>query len=206
MKNFYLRILVFLILIFGIFISISKYKTFTEEKNFQIINERQSIIIQLPNGKYIEMTSRNDSVSNARVNERPFLTNTDVKKNSNLESTLASSNTSIEHIENGQMNRNIQLTPLNSEVIQVEVTTNTAYRYADNLAYKMQIDYSEKTDLHFEKNKAFFEDDGCYTEIIVADEDTKLRNFGNDQSIVLVQPYALQNIFRFNIGIKCNSK
>lgn len=152
------------------------------------------------------MTSRNDSVSNARVNERPFLTNTDVKKNSNLESTLASSNTSIEHIENGQMNRNIQLTPLNSEVIQVEVTTNTAYRYADNLAYKMQIDYSEKTDLHFEKNKAFFEDDGCYTEIIVADEDTKLRNFGNDQSIVLVQPYALQNIFRFNIGIKCNSK
>ena len=144
MKNFYLRILVFLILIFGVVFSISRYKTFTEEKNFQIINERQSVIIQLPSGRYIEMASRNDSVFNEQIYERPFLTNTDVKKNSNLESTLASSNTSIEHVENEQMNRNIQLTQLNREVIQVELTANTAYRYSENLVYKIQIDYSER--------------------------------------------------------------
>lgn len=206
MKNFYLRILVFLILILGIIFSISKYKTFTETKNFQIINERQSVIIQLPNTKYIEITSRNDSVANSQISERPFLTNTDVKKNSNLESTLVSSNTSIEHVENNQMNRNIQLTPINKEVIQVEMTTNTSYRYVDNLAYKMQIDYSEKTDFHFDKNKVFFENNGCYVEVTVNSDDTKIRDFGNEQSIVLVQKYSLQNIFRFNIGIKCNSK
>lgn len=205
MKNFYLRILVFLILIFGVVFSISRYKTFTEEKNFQIINERQSVIIQLPSGRYIEMASRNDSVFNEQIYERPFLTNTDVKKNSNLESTLASSNTSIEHVENEQMNRNIQLTQLNREVIQVELTANTAYRYSENLVYKIQIDYSEKVDLHFDKDKAFFEDSGCHIEIITTDEDTKLESFGNNQSIVLIQPYTLQNIFRFNIGIRCSN-
>lgn len=206
MKNFYLRILVFLILLFGIFYSVSRHKTFTETKNFQIINERQSIIIQLPNTKYIEITSRNDSVANTKVNERPFLTNTDVKKNSNLESTIANSNTNIEYVENDQMNRNIQLTPLNNSIIQVEMTANTNYRYQDNLRYNMQIDYSEKTDFHFDQQKVFWEDNGCYIEILVNSEDTKLDNFGNDQSIVLIQKYSLQNIFRFNIGIKCNKE
>lgn len=206
MKNFYLRILVFLILLFGIFYSVSKYMAFIETKNFQIINERQSIIIQLPNSKYIEITSRNDSIANTKVNERPFLTNTDIKKNSNLESTIANANTSIEYIENEQMNRNIQLTPLNNTVIQVEMTANTNYRYEENLRYRMHIDYSEKTNFHFDEEKVFWEDNGCYVEILTNSDDTNLDDFGNDQSIVLSQSYSLQNIFRFNIGIMCDNE
>ena len=148
MKNFYLKIIIFLLIILATYLSVERYYSYTQNKNFTIINQRHSVIIQLPNTEYIEIVGRNDHITSDTVNEKPFSTNTKLIKNSNLENSIARTNTHTEYIENDENIRSLSLTPLSNEHIKVEIDTDTKYTYQENLYYNIQLDYTNKVDFN----------------------------------------------------------
>jgi len=203
MKNFYLKIIVFLLIIIATYLSVESYYTYTQNKNFTIINQRQSMIIQLPNTEYLEMISRNDNVVNANISEKPFSTNTKLFKNSNLENSIAKTNTNTEYIENGEFTRLNSLTPLNSEYIKVQIDTNTQYTYEENLLYNIQIDYTNKVDFDVNESRVEFKDKGCT--ITLTGENLKYSITENKQSIIISKKYEPKLSFKFNLNIDCSN-
>lgn len=202
MKNFYLQIIVFLLIIISMIFAIQSYYTYTQNRNFSIINERQSVIIQLPNTEYIEITSINDNVSVNSIFEKPFSTSTKIIKNSNLENSIAKTNTHTEYVENRDMNRFLSLTPISDQSIKVQIDVNTAYTYQENLTYNIQIDYTNKTKFKIENNTINFVDKGCNINIV--GEDIKYSFSDNGQSVILSKKYEPKMSFNFNFNIECN--
>lgn len=182
--------------------AIQSYYTYTQNRNFSIINERQSVIIQLPNTEYIEITSINDNVSVNSIFEKPFSTSTKIIKNSNLENSIAKTNTHTEYVENRDMNRFLSLTPISDQSIKVQIDVNTAYTYQENLTYNIQIDYTNKTKFKIENNTINFVDKGCNINIV--GEDIKYSFSDNGQSVILSKKYEPKMSFNFNFNIECN--
>ncbi len=195
-----------MLLILCIYLSINSYYTYTQNKNFEIINEKQSVIIQLPNTEYIEITSRNDKVDDKKnIYEHPFSSNTKVLKSSNLENSIARSNTNTEYIENGDTNnRLIRVIPQDSNTLKVEIYANTQYIYKEGLKYSIQLDYSNKADFRIEKDSTSYTDKGC--SITISGDDIEWEKYENSQSIILSKKYELETIFKFNLDINCNNQ
>ena len=203
MKNFYLKIIVFLLIVLATYISVETYYTYTQNKHFQIINQRSSLIIQLPNTEYLEITSRNDHVTSNDAFEKPFSTNTKIVKNSNLENSIAKTNAHTEYIENGELKRNLILTPLSNKYIKVHIDTDTQYSYSEDLSYNIQIDYTNKTDFKIEQNTVKFADKGCSVSIV--GEGLKYSFTDNGQSVILSKKYEPKLTFIFNLNIDCSN-
>ena len=203
MKTFYLKLLTIIIALIGIYLSINYYYTYTQNKNFQIINERQSVIIQLPNSEYIELASRNDHITNdTDFTDNPFSINTKIQKNSSLENSIVRTNSYIEYVENGESsNRLISLKPVNTQEITMEIIAETAYLYKENLKYNIQLDYSNKTEYKEKDGYIYFEDKGCKVEI--RDENLDYESSENNQSLILSRKYDLQVKFELNILVNC---
>jgi hypothetical protein len=203
MKTFYLKLLTIIAVLAGIYISLNYYYTYTQYKNFQIINERQAVIIQLPNSEYIEIASRNDYVADSKeFFEKPFNVNTKIQKNSNLENSIVRTDTYIEYIENGEQNkRAITITPLDNKTLDINLSTKTAYMYIENLKYNIQIDYSNRTEYRKENASIFFEDKGCRIEIY--DESLDYDITDNKQSLVLSRAYDIDVEFNIKLAITC---
>jgi type II secretory pathway component PulC len=203
MKTFYLKLLTIIIVLIGIYLSVTYYLGYTQSKNFQIINERQSVIIQLPNTEYIEIASRNDHINNnADFSENPFSVNSKIQKNSNLENSIVRTNTYLEYIENGEnSSRQILLRPINSKEIDIEIIAETAYLYEKNLKYNIQLDYSNKTEYKLEDGYIYFEDKGCRVEIY--DELLDYEITDNKQTVVLSREYDLQIKYEIKMIINC---
>lgn len=202
MKNFYLKIIVFLLIIIGTYLSIDRYYTYTQNKNFTIINQRSSVIIQLPNTEYLEIISRNDSVSSSTYSDKPFSTNTKLFKNSNLENSIARTNVHTEEVENGDKRRFLSLTPLSNEYLRVQVDLDTQYSYEKDLYYSIQIDYTNKTIFEITEHKASFFDKGCKVDIV--GENTELSITENSQSVIIRKKYEPKMTFKVNLNIECN--
>ena len=202
MKNFYLKIIVFLLIILATYLSVESYYSYTQNKNFTLINQRHSVIIQLPNTEYIEMVGRNDNIRSDTVNERPFSTNTKLIKNSNLENSIARTNTHTEYIENDENIRSLILTPLSNEYIKVQIDTNTKYTYQENLYYNIQIDYTNKVDFKIEDSRVEYSDKGC--NVVIVGEDLQYKISENSQSVILSRKYEPKMSFIFNLNIDCN--
>ena len=186
--------------------SINYYYVYTQNKNFQIINERQSLIIQLPNTEYIEIASKNDHITNDDdFLENPFSINTKIQKNSNLENSIVRTNSYVEYIENGEnTNRLISLKPINTKEMNIEIIAETAYLYKENLKYNIQLDYSNKTEYKEKDGYIYFEDKGCRVEI--HDENLDYKVSKNDQSLILSRKYDLQVKFELNILVNCKEQ
>lgn len=203
MKTFYLKLLTIIVVLIGIYLSITYYLGYTQSKNFQIINERQSVIIQLPNTEYIEIASRNDHITNNKdFLENPFSVNSKIQKNSNLENSIVRTNTYLEYIENGENSRRqILLRPVNSKEIDIEIVAETAYLYEKNLKYNIQLDYSNKTEYKLEDGYIYFEDKGCRVEIYDELLDYKITD--NKQTVILSREYDLQVKYEIKMIINC---
>lgn len=201
MKNFYLKIIVFLLIVISVIFAIQSYYTYTQNRNFSIINERQSVIVQLPNTEYMEITSRNDHVSALDLFDQPFSTGTKIVKNSNLENSIAQTNTHTEYVENRDMNRLLSLTTVSNEYIKIQIDTNTAYTYQEDLTYSIQIDYTNKTEFKTKGNTVSFVDKGCTIDIV--GEDIKYSFSENSQSVVLSRKYEPKMSIKFNLNIQC---
>ena len=202
MKNFYLKIIVFLLIIIATYLSVENYYTYTQNKNFQIINQRHSVIIQLPNTEYIELVGRNDYITSDITNEKPFSTNTKLIKNSNLENSIAKTNTHTEYIENGDNIRSLSLTPLSNEYIKVQIDTNTKYTYEQDLYYNIQLDYTNKVEFKIEGNRVEYRDKGC--NVIIVGQGLQYKVSDNSQSVILSRKYEPKMSFIFNLNIECN--
>ncbi|MDX9739187.1 MAG: hypothetical protein RBT33_02395 [Candidatus Dojkabacteria bacterium] len=202
MKNFYLKIIIFLLIILATYLSVERYYSYTQNKNFTIINQRHSVIIQLPNTGYIEIVGRNDHITSDTVNEKPFSTNTKLIKNSNLENSIARTNTHTEYIENDENIRSLSLTPLSNEHIKVEIDTDTKYTYQENLYYNIQLDYTNKVDFKIEGNRVEYSDKGC--NVIVEGQNLQYKISENSQSVILSKKYEPKISFIFNLNIECN--
>jgi len=202
MKNFYLKIIVFLLIIISAYLSVETYYTYIQNKNFKVLNQRHSLIIQLPNTEYIELVSRNDHVSGNDFLERPFSSNTKIVKNSNLENSIASTNSHTEYVENGDLIRFLTVTPISNEYIRVQVDTETKYMYQEGLFYNIQIDYTNKTDFTQGENRVEFTDKGCKVSIV--GEDVKYSFTDNGQSVILSKQYEPKMTFKFNLNIDCS--
>lgn len=202
MKNFYLKILTYLILITATIITINTYRQYTQTKNFKIINERQSVIIQLPNSEYIEIASRNDHIDEGKnFFVQPFSTNTKIQKNSNLENSIQRTNIYTEYIENVTNKRLLKITPRNSENLDLQIYAETAYQYLDGLKYSIQIDYSNKTNFVVKEGEVIYSEKGCT--VTISAKGLQIKQTENKQSIILSQKYDLNVEFDINLGIKC---
>lgn len=203
MKNFYLRIITIIFVIIGGYLTLNYYYKYTQNRNFQIINERQSVLIQLPNTEYIEISSKNDHVKKgSEVVEHPFSVNTKIQKNSGMENSIVSTNAYIEYIENGESNtRLLNLEPKNDSEIEVDINARTAYLYEENLIYNIQIDYSNKTEFKEKDGYVYFEDKGC--RVVIQNGDTSHKASENGQSLILSTTYDLEVDFNFNFLINC---
>lgn len=204
MKTFYLKILVVIILLYSFILSVNNLNTYFKTTNFEIINERQSVIIQLPNTGYIEIISKNDHITDGKeFFEQPFSTVTKVLKNSNLENSIARTNIHTEYIENGDSNdRLLRLKPVDSKNIAVEVYVNTQFKYIQDLGYSIQLDYSNRTNFEIDGKNAVFTDKGCT--VRVEGEDMKYTITENKQTLILSKKYEPEVIFKFDLNIKCN--
>lgn len=204
LKLFYLKILTVIITTIAVILSINNYNQFVQTKNFTIINEGQSIIIQLQSGQYIEIISKNDIVTTDNAEyPKPFTTYTKILKNSNLENSIANTNTATEYIESGDgVNRLITLTPANNKKIDIELITNTLFIYKDNAKYNIQLDYTKQANYKIDKNTVQFTDSGC--EITIKGDNIEYSITPNNQSIILSKDYELETTFDFNINIECN--
>lgn len=203
MKTFYLKLSVLLATLVGIYISLNYYLTYTQYKNFQIINERQSVIIQLPNSEYIEMVSRNDHITNEDdFLEKPFNVNSKIQKNSNLENSIVKTNIYTEYIENGEGNRReVNVRPIDNKSLDIDINTQTAYAYVPELKYKIQLDYSNRTEYKKEKGYVYFEDKGCRVEIHEERVDYEITK--NNQTAVLSKNYELELEYKIKMIIDC---
>ncbi|MHC1716950.1 MAG: hypothetical protein AB9915_03665 [Candidatus Dojkabacteria bacterium] len=203
MKTFYLKILVAITILLSIYLSIDNYNRYTQTKNFQIINERQSVIVQLPNTEYLEITSRNDHIDN-RLDflEKPFSSNTKIQKNSNLENSIAKTNIHTEYTENGDTNsRLIRLKPVDNQSMKIEIYANTQYIYKENLRYNVQLDYSNKVDFKSDSNKITYIDKGCT--VTVVGDGIEYSISENKQSLILSKKYEPEVILKFDLNINC---
>lgn len=202
MKNFYLKIIVFLLIVISTYLSVETYYTYIQNKNFQILNQRSSLIIQLPNTEYIEVHSRNDAVLDNDTQQKPFSTYSKILKNSNLENSIAQTNVHTEYIENGDMNRLVTLTPLSNQYIKIQIDTNTQYTYTPNLQYSIQLDYTNKTEFSVESNTVKFTDKGCTVSVV--GENVSYSFTENNQSVLIRKKYEPKMSFKINLNIDCN--
>jgi hypothetical protein len=161
------------------------------------------MIIQLPNTQYIEIASRNDHIiDDIDFNENPFSINTKIQKNSNLENSIAGTNSYVEYIENGEnSSRLANIKPVNSNEIDIEIIAETAYLYKEDLKYNIQLDYSNKTEYREEEGYIYFEDNGCRVEIY--DDQLDYKVSPNDQSLILSKKYDLQVKYEIKMIINC---
>lgn len=203
MKTFYIKLLIIIAIFVGLYLSLNYYYTYTQYKNFQVINERQAMIIQLPNTEYIEIASRNDHVTNYEdIFEKPFNINTKIQKNSNLENSIVKTDVYIEYVENTEKNRReIVVTPIDNKSLSIEVDIQTAYMYEGGLRYNIQLDYSNKAEYRREGDYIYFEDKGCKVEIhddLLDYDITK-----NKQTIILSRAYDLEVEYDLQMVINC---
>lgn len=205
MKNFYLKIVIFIAILLAIYISIYNYNSYTQTTNFQILNERQSIIVQLSDGEYIEIIAKNDSVTDGKtIFNRPYPTNTKVQKSSNLENSIAQTNMYLEYIENGNdFNREVKVTPKGSTNLNIWISTNTAYQYVEELVYNIQMDYTNKVEHTLQENGVTFKDKGCT--IQVQGKEIQYSITENKQTIVLSKKYEPKLIFNVDLNINCKN-
>jgi len=203
MKTFYLKLLTFIAILAGIFLSINRYYQYTRYKNFEIINERQSVIIQLPNTEYIEIASKNDRVTDYKeCSEKPFSVHTNIQKNSTLENSIVKTDLYYEYIENGEKNkREITITPLDTHNLEIYINTQTAYQYKEGLQYSIQFDYSNRTEYLEKDNYIYFVDKGCRVEIYDNNLDYNITE--NRQTLILSREYSPSVEYNIKLTITC---
>lgn len=205
MKTFYLKLLTIIAVLAGVYLSINKYYLYTQYKNFEIINERQSIIIQLPNAEYIEIISRNDHITDyEKLTERPFNVLTNIQKNSSLENSIIRTDSFYEYVENEENKREITVTPIDSKNIDIDITSTTAYQYKEGLKYVIQLDYTNKTEFRDaeEPNTVYFEDKGCEIQIYAPNLDYDTTQ--NRQTLLLKRDYTPNVEYNLKLTINCN--
>jgi len=204
MKTFYLKLLTVVAVLIGVYLSINTYHKYTQYKNFEIINERQSMIIQLPNAEYIEIISRNDHVTdNAELIEKPFNVFTNIQKNSSLENSIMQTNSFYEYVENEENKREITITPIDSKNMDINITSTTAYQYKEGLKYVIQLDYTNRTDFKYDKESSvvYFEDKGCKVEIY--DPNLNYDTTTNKQTLLLRRDYSPGVEYNLKLTINC---
>jgi len=204
MKTFYLKLLTIIALLLGIYLSTNRYYQYMRSKNFEILNERQSIIIQLPNAEYIEIISRNDQVTDYKeTTEKPFNVITNIQKNSSLENSIMRTDLFYEYIENRENKRETIITPIDSKNIDVGITSTTAYKYKEGLKYVIQLDYTNKTEFRDteEPGVIYFEDKGCKVEIY--DPNLDYSTTGNRQTLQLKRDYSPSVEYNIKLTITC---
>lgn len=201
-KTFYLRYLALLAIPIALFFAFNRLNAFNQKQNFTIINERQSIIIQLPNTEYLEMTSKNDVITNY-VDEtiRPFSSITTIRKSIGLENSLSILDLNGEFVENGPNSRQLQTKQMSSNELALNLTATTPYRYTDGLVYNTQIDYTDKTSFSADGSTVRFTDKGCT--VTIEGEGISYKIFDNQQSIILSKPYEPTVTFSLIISIRC---
>ena len=204
MKTFYLKLLTIVAILIGVYLSINRYHQYTQYKNFEIINERQSMIIQLPNAEYIEIISRNDHVTDdAKLTEKPFNVLTNIQKNSSLENSIMRTDSFYEYVENEENKREITITPIDSKNMNINITSTTAYQYKEGLKYVIQLDYTNRTDFKYDEESAivYFEDKGCKVEIY--DPNLDYDTTPNKQTLLLRRDYTPNVEYDLKLTIDC---
>lgn len=204
MKTFYLKLLTIIAILVGVYLSINRYYQYTQYKNFEIINERQSIIIQLPNAEYIEIISRNDHITDyAKLTERPFNVLTNIQKNSSLENSIIRTDSFYEYVENEENKREIIITPVDSKNIDIDITSTTAYQYKEGLKYVIQLDYTNKIEFRETEDLGgvYFEDKGCKVEIY--DPNLDYETTENRQTLLLKRDYTPNVEYNLKLAINC---
>ena len=205
MKTFYLKLLTIIIALFGIYLSINRYYQYMQYKNFEIINQRQSLIIQLPNTEYIEIISRNDHITDyEEVSEKPFNVITNIQKNSTLEASIVRTDFFYEYVENEENKREAIITPKDNKNLNLKINSTTAYQFKENLKYAIQLDYSNKTKYRYsaEPRIVYFEDKGCKVEIYDPNLDYDVT--GNNQTLILKRDYSPNVEYNLKLTINCN--
>jgi len=203
MKTFYIKLLTIIAIFVGLYLSLNYYYTYIQYKNFQIVNERQAMIIQLPNTEYIEIASRNDNVTNYEdFQEKPFNVNTKIQKNSNLENSIVKTDVYVEYVENTDKNRReIVVTPIDNKTLNIELDIQTTYMYEGGLRYNIQLDYSNKVEYKKEDDYIYFEDKGCRVEI--HDDLLDYDITQNKQTLILSRTYGLEVEYDIQMVINC---
>ena len=205
MKTFYLKLLTIVVVLFGVYLSINRYYQYVQYKNFEIINQRQSLIIQLPNTEYIEITSKNDHITDyEKISEKPFSVITNIQKNSTLESSIVRTDSFYEYVENEENKREAIITPVDNKNLDLKITSTTAYQFKENLKYAIQLDYSNKTKYRYSENHdiVYFEDKGCKVEIF--DPFLDYRVTDNNQTLILKRDYSPSVEYNLKLTINCN--
>ena len=207
MKTFYLKLLTIVVVLLGIYLSINRYYQYVQYKNFEIINQRQSLIIQLPNTEYIEITSKNDHVTDyEKISESPFSVITNIQKNSTLESSIVRTDSFYEYVENEENKREAIITPLDNKNLDLTINSTTAYQFKENLKYAIQLDYSNKIKYRYSENPkiVYFEDKGCKVEIYDPLLDYEVT--GNNQTLILKRDYSPSVEYNLKLTINCNKE
>jgi len=205
MKTFYLKLLTIVVVLLGVYLSINRYYQYVQYKNFEIINQRQSLIIQLPNTEYIEITSKNDHVTDyEKISERPFSVITNIQKNSTLEASIVRTDSFYEYVENEENKRETIITPVDNKNLDLTINSTTAYQFKENLKYAIQLDYSNKTKYRYagKAGIVYFEDKGCKVEIYDPLLDYGVT--GNSQTLILKRDYSPSVEYNLKLTINCN--
>lgn len=200
-KNIFKILLVITILI-TVGLSIFNYYKYIQTKNYNILNDRQSMIIELPNGQYLEIIARNDTVFEGENVQKPFSMYTKVQKNTLLESAINVYDVYKEDIFNEGNSRSTVLTPLNNSAIRVRVESKTDYMFSLNLKYGIQLDYSGPTVFTDEVKNIQFKDQGC-TILINKVGGYEYVTTGEGRSLRIEQKYEPETKFEFDININC---
>lgn len=204
MKTFYLKLLTIIVVLIGIYLSINRYYQYVQYKNFEIINQRQSLIIQLPNAEYIEITSKNDHITDYKeVSEKPFNVITNIQKNTTLEASIVRTDSFYEYIENEENKREAVITPIDNKNLNLKIDSTTAYQFRENLKYAIQLDYSNKTKYRYsgESKIIYFEDKGCKVEIYDPNLDYDVTD--NNQTLILKRDYSPNVEYNLKLTINC---
>jgi hypothetical protein len=204
MKTFYLKLLTIVVVLSGIYLSINRYYQYVQYKNFEIINQRQSLIIQLPNTEYIEITSKNDHVTDyEQIFQKPFNIITNIQKNSTLEASIVKTDFFYESVENEENKREAVITPIDNKDLDLKITSTTAYQFKEGLKYALQLDYSNKTRYRYSKESGFvyFEDKGCKVEIYDSKLDYDIT--ANNQTLILKRDYSPSVEYNLKLTISC---
>jgi hypothetical protein len=204
MKTFYLKLLTIVVILSGIYLSINRYYQYVQYKNFEIINQRQSLIIQLPNTEYIEITSKNDHITDyEEISEKPFNVITNIQKNSTLEASIVRTDFFYEYAENEENRRETTITPIDNRNLDLKIDSTTAYQFKEGLKYAIQLDYSNKTKYRYsgEPGIIYFEDKGCKVEIYDPNLDYDVT--GNNQTLILKRDYSPNVEYNLKLTINC---
>ncbi len=171
--------------------------------NYTIDNTGNSVIIELPNSKYLDINSHHDVVDNGLdFSQHPYGEKTKISKSSSGTNFAWFNKEYAEIATYSENRRTTIISPQDQTSLILSITSATNYPSSSNLKYYTQIDYSGKVTFIEDDSAIRLSDQGC-TVTIDKNNLYEYVDYGNGKTIQILKDYTETAHFTINLHIDC---